>query len=86
MSQLLVALRYPETDEPVWATVEYKTVKAEQLYAIQEGVEKFRTVYIPEVTSVEYRDDNENVLELSFKESSVFDDEIVSQLFWETSK
>lgn len=86
MSQLLVALKHPKTDEPLWATVEYKTVKGEQLYALQEGVEKFRTAYIPEVISVEYKDDNENVLELSFKESSVFDDEIVSQLFWETSK
>lgn len=86
MSQLLVALRHPETDEPVWATVNYITVKGEQLYAIQEGVEKFRTVYIPEVTTVEYMDDNNNKLDVSLSTASAWDDEIISQLFWETSK
>ncbi len=86
MSQIIVPLKHPVTDEPVFAYVDYKMVRGEKLYAIQDGIEKFRSCEVPEVVSVYYIDDNNEKLNVSLKLASTWDDEIISQLFWETSK
>jgi hypothetical protein len=80
MAQINVDLRHPVTDEPVTAIVDYIMVNGEQLYAVEDGVEKFRAVMIPEVKWVEYFDQNGNKLDISLKMASSWDEIIVDQL------